>query len=415
MDADALLLLASFCRLRLQARPVLFLPSGCQVLSVAAFADLWQGSQPSHGRGGGFSLFLRVLVAEVTAATAPRDQLMAAWMLCSLLTEHVAELDSFFWRCAVAQEAFCKLQLRAARQHVSCDTYCLHSSTPLLDEKVQEGKGMDLRSTFAPCAARKFGYGHVSSGSHRDRSESAAVALTYSIPLPASAEARALVCFCARMRSRRKSFRLCCIRRLDDCHSADRLKSSLSAAHLRLLVAQHSVEDSIKEACRTQGVFVIERLGRRAVDVLEEKLQATAFENYSEWRLSLASTDTVSWQSCWAAATQRSGGLLLHLHTRCHTAPRDGLTRSLVAAERKPEKNLAQVPAAAPRCRLQHVASSNRLLASLLRWHLLALVFSPSAGAGRGGLRDGERGFLDDELVAFVLGAASRLSRFLLE
>ncbi|CAG9576849.1 hypothetical protein LMJF_27_2337 [Leishmania major strain Friedlin] len=331
MDTDLLLTLSSFCRVRMQARPVFFTESRTFVDDVDTFIKYWQRSRSEQTAT--LLAFLKVVAYASVEAETRREQLIGSWLLCSLLLERKADVGKLYWQCERMRRIL-PLSLRVNRFGVDDRDSKVLSSLSLPPEAARpHNKGMTPTSSLS---------NSVKDLRREIRAVEAAVAYSATLQgerdlqtpeldfvLPECAESKDVVIFCTQMIQKRKCFRSCCVRRLDDCCHAKHLEACLTESGVQVVFVQQGINKQLKETFRRRKVLFLERLGRRTVDASEETLRWTVFENFSDWFFFIrAKPSQASWR-CWATTTQHQFGLTLKLRIRNRSKNARGSTGSI--------------------------------------------------------------------------------------
>ncbi|CAC9500782.1 hypothetical protein LINJ_27_2280 [Leishmania infantum JPCM5] len=416
MDTDLLLTLSSFCRVRMQARPVFSTESRTFVDDVDTFIKHWQRSRSEQTAT--LLAFLKAVAYASVEAETRREQLIGSWLLCSLLMERKADVGKLYWQCERARRIL-PLSLRVNRFGVDERDSSVLGSLSLTSEAARShNKGM-APTSFSSDSVKGFrkeiraveaaGAYNATLQAERDSQTS-----ELDFVLPECAESKDVVIFCAQMIEKRKCFRSCCVRRLDDCCHAKHLEACLTESGVQVVFVQQSINKQLKEAFRRQKVLFLERLGRRTVDASEKTLRWTIFENFSDWFFFIrAKPSQTSWR-CWATTTQHQCGLTLKLrirHRPKNTRESTGsIQRSSYGAVKKPV--LREVNSKV--LGTEGFGTGGDVEAFLLRSSFLAALLCGCAdGEGNGG---GENAVLvmNYEISLRILDAVCQLCRVLM-
>ncbi|GET89890.1 hypothetical protein LtaPh_2724300 [Leishmania tarentolae] len=317
MDTDLLLLINSFCRLRMQARPIFSTSSRTFVDDVDALIEHWQHSRSEQTAT--FQVFLKVLSYASVEAETRREQLIGPWLLSSLLVKMKADVDKFYWQC----ERTRRILRPPLQTHYFVDRRdnSILGSLSLSSEAARPQKKGTAQRSFSSHFLKSFhngipvvetaGYGSPIIQSNRNLQP-----LEIDFVLSDCAESKNVVNFCTQMIQKRKFFRSCCVRSLDDCCHAGDLEVCLSESSVQVVFVQQCISKIHKEAFRRRNVLFLDRLGRNTADVSEKKLGWRVFENFSDWFFSIRTKSSrTSWR-CWATTMQHQFGLTLKLRIR---------------------------------------------------------------------------------------------------
>ncbi|KAG5501586.1 hypothetical protein JKF63_03416 [Porcisia hertigi] len=318
MDTDALLTLSSFCRVRMQARPVFSTVSQTYVSDVINFIKQWQSSRSEQTP---LVLAFSKAVADAFVETkTKRDQLIVLWLLCSLLMERMTDAGKLYWQCEHTRRIY---RLSSSVSCISVDERDSSISVPprltpeLAKPLNQDSASTKLSSNVASCShtpipardsatvyCAPFQNGHALQTSKFD------------FFLPDVAESKDVLVFCTKMIQKGKYFRSCCVRRLDDCCDGKNLKECLMASNVHVVFVQQSIHKELKEVFIRCNVLFLDRLGRGTVDASEKTLRWTVFENLSHWLFILRAKSGQGFWRSWAATTKHQFGLILKLRVR---------------------------------------------------------------------------------------------------
>ncbi|CBZ28342.1 hypothetical protein LMXM_27_2337 [Leishmania mexicana MHOM/GT/2001/U1103] len=416
MDTDLLLVLSSFCRVRMQARPVFSADSRTFVDDVDTFIKHWRRSRSE--KTATLLAFLKVVAYGSLEAETRREQLIGSWLLCSLLMERRADLGKLYWQCERTKRIL-PLSLGVNRFGVDERGSNVFSSLSLASEAARPHNKGIAPTSFLSNSVK--GFRKEIRGAETAAAYSATVQGGRDLQTPEldfllldCAESKDVVIFCTQMTQKRKFFRSCCVRRLDDCCHVKHLEVCLTESGVQVVFVQQSVDKQLKETFRRRKVLFLERLGRRTVDLSEKTLRWTVFENFSDWLFFIrAKPSRTSWR-CWATATQHQFGLTLKLRVRnCPKNAREStgsIRRSSYGTVKKPV--LREVNSKV--LGTEGFGTGGEIEAFLLRNSLLAALLCGCANARENGGGENVVFVMNYETSLRTLDTACQLCRVLM-
>ncbi|KAG5475733.1 hypothetical protein LSCM4_04317 [Leishmania orientalis] len=318
MDAEVLLTLSSFCRVRMQGRPVFSTGSRSLVGDVCTFV---KHLECSRGEQTATALaFFKVVSHASSEAETIQQQLIGTWLVCSLLVERIADAWRLYWECERTRGV---LRLLFSENYFGvgkCNSSVLGSRS-LAPVAAKRQNGNLASAGFFPASEKTFRKAirvlDTADGccaTAHDDVDSKAPAFEFF--LPNCSESKDVIVFCTQMIQKRKYFRSCCVRRFDDCCETNDLEACLKASGVHVVFVQQSIHKKLKEAFIKLKVLFLERLGRSIVDASEKALRWKVFESFSDWFFFLRAKSSQKVWRCWATTTQHPFGLTLRLHIR---------------------------------------------------------------------------------------------------
>ncbi|KAG5475470.1 hypothetical protein LSCM1_03590 [Leishmania martiniquensis] len=318
MDAEVLLVLSSFCRVRMQARPVFCTASRSFVDDVGTIINHLECSR--GGQSPTALAFLKVVSHVSAKAETIQEQLIGTWLLCSLLVGRMADAGNLYWECECMRRVW-RLSLPVSCIGVGKLENSVLGSRSHAPEAVERQYGNFTSGSFFLNSAkgthqtiRKLDTVVSSWATAHD--ELGLQTQAFDFFLPECLESKDVVVFCTRMIQKRKYFRACCVRRFDDCCEVKDLETCLAASDVRVVFVQQPIHKRLKEVFIKRNVLFFERLGRSIVDASEKALRWTVFENFSDWLLFTRARPSQRLCECWATTARQQSGLTLRLHIR---------------------------------------------------------------------------------------------------
>ncbi|CAJ1009839.1 hypothetical protein Q4I28_005153 [Leishmania naiffi] len=416
MEADLLLSLSSFCRISMQARPVFSTVSRTFVNDVGTFVKHLQLSR--NERTMTVLTFLNLVSYASAEAETRREQFISIWLLCNMLLERIADISKLYWQCEHTRRIL-RLSMPVSTFGVGDRGRSVHGLPNLASEGAKPRDQELAPASFFLNSAKAFHkeiqvHGTTSACCASVQSEHDMRRPVLEIFLPDCKESKDIVIFCTQMIKRRKSFRSCCVRRLDDCCHAKDLVACLTESDADIVFVQQSISKQLKETFIRQNVLFVDRLGRQTVDASEKTLRWTVFENFSDWFFCIRTDFSRRLWRCWATTTQHQFGLTLKLRIRHRPETSRMSTSSIPQASCNAAKKSVLHKVDEEVFKITNFGTGGDIEAFLVRNSFLAALLCKCADGGRSGGEENAVFVVSYKTVLRTLDSVCQLCRLLM-